>query len=93
MALKKQEEKTKNNDNHYNDDELEADDNGCYGDESEGNEDDEEEEEDGPLAELRRRAPDVTITVVKPGQKTASNQRAIPKQQVSLTIVHHFFYS
>ena len=26
---------------------------------------DEEEEEDGPLAELRRRAPDVTITVVK----------------------------
>ncbi|KAK7086881.1 hypothetical protein SK128_020948 [Halocaridina rubra] len=26
--------------------------------------------EDGPLAELRRRAPDVTITVVRPGQQT-----------------------
>lgn len=32
--------------------------------------DDEEVEEDGPLAELRRRAPDVTITVVRPGQQT-----------------------
>ncbi|XP_053651343.2 uncharacterized protein [Cherax quadricarinatus] len=28
-------------------------------------------EEDGPLAELRRRAPDVTITVVRPGQQTS----------------------
>ncbi|XP_071549950.1 uncharacterized protein [Panulirus ornatus] len=34
-------------------------------------EEDEEVEEDGPLAELRRRAPDVTITVVRPGQQTS----------------------
>ncbi|KAG7174533.1 protein FAM193A-like, partial [Homarus americanus] len=34
-------------------------------------EEDEEIEEDGPLAELRRRAPDVTITVVRPGQQTS----------------------
>ncbi|XP_042885934.1 uncharacterized protein LOC122262074 isoform X2 [Penaeus japonicus] len=34
-------------------------------------EEEEEEVEDGPLAELRRRAPDVTITVVRPGQQTS----------------------
>ncbi|XP_069988996.1 serine-rich adhesin for platelets [Penaeus vannamei] len=39
--------------------------------ECEEEEEEEEEVEDGPLAELRRRAPDVTITVVRPGQQTS----------------------
>lgn len=73
LAMKRQEEK-RNCENRSEDEE----------DEYEMSEEN-EEEEDGPLAELRRRAPDVTITVVKPGQKTP-NQR-IPKHQVSLNFV------
>lgn len=53
-----------------------------YTDDEEDNLDD-EEEEDGPLAELRRRAPDVTITVVKPGQqqKILRPQTRLKQQQ------------
>ncbi|KAB7499587.1 hypothetical protein Anas_02051 [Armadillidium nasatum] len=70
LAMKRQEEK-RNCENRSEDEE----------DEYEMSEEN-EEEEDGPLAELRRRAPDVTITVVKPGQKTP-NQR-IPKHQIGM---------
>ena len=42
--------------------------------------DGEDDAEDGPLAELRRRAPDVTITVVRPGQQTP---RPPPSPQVN----------
>lgn len=50
-------------------------------------EEEEEEEEDGPLAELRRRAPDVTITVVKQKDKVASEVRTIDKNQL-LTLIY-----
>lgn len=49
-------------------------------------EEEEEEVEDGPLAELRRRAPDVTITVVRPGQQTS---RTTSSPQVCCHIVPH----
>merc|ERR1739838_39363 len=38
-------------------------------DDEDDEDDDEDEDDDSPLAELRRRAPDVTITVVRPGQQ------------------------
>ncbi|ROT72165.1 hypothetical protein C7M84_009454 [Penaeus vannamei] len=55
--------------------------------ECEEEEEEEEEVEDGPLAELRRRAPDVTITVVRPGQQTS--RTASSPQHSHLKNFHH----
>lgn len=49
-------------------------------------EEDEEVEEDGPLAELRRRAPDVTITVVRPGQQTSRTPTSPQVYLLSLSV-------
>ncbi|XP_066960239.1 uncharacterized protein [Macrobrachium rosenbergii] len=71
MAIRREEEEEEE----YEDDEFEE--KNCDGDDV----------EDGPLAELRRRAPDVTITVVRPGQQTprtpASPQMGLGKPRDS----------
>lgn len=47
-------------------------------------------EEDGPLAELRRRAPDVTITVVRPGQQAVRPQP--PPQVMACGLIYILFF-
>ena len=66
------------------------DDNDEDGDADYEDEEEEEEEEEGPLAELRRRAPDVTITLVKTGQQQENsrlNSKANHNKVIIFTLI------